>query len=485
MRHLLLAGLLACAKPATPVSPSPDGAGAERARGLVVLVVLDQFPLSLLEAGRPHFRGGLARLTGDRARQGVAVYPYATTQTCPGHVTLATGTEPARSGIVANDMLGADGESTYCSDLALLRTEPLADRVKARGGRVVALSLKDRASLFLGGHSPDLMAWYDAASDTIVGAPDLLPPERPRQLFAATWEPRAGLDLPDDRPFEGAKGLSPTFPHLPVPDEQAKLRLATPMAGTLLTEMAIAAVGRHALGQGEAADFLSISYSNTDYVGHYYTASSLEALDNLLSVDEDLDRLFSHLDATVGADRWTVILTSDHGGEDAPEDYIEAGPIEERVASRLAAAGLDGTLAISWPEVTVRGVTAGREAEAYAIAVEEIRASEGVLAAFTIDAIPEGEPWSEAVRLSYDPERSAPIYGISREGVVFDWYDQRGSDHGSPHDYDRRVPLLAYGAGVSAGDLGEVDARSVAPTLTALAGAERPRDCRHDPLVLE
>ena len=148
-------------------------------------------------------------------------------------------------------------------------------------------------------------------------------------------------------------------------------------------------------------------------------------------------------------------------------------------------AGLDGELVFSWPEATVKGATAGREAETYAIAAEEIAAAEGVLAAFPMTAIPEGEAWSKAVALTYDPERSAPIYGIAKEGVVFDWYGQRGSDHGSPHPYDRRVPLLAYGSGVTGGSLDDVDIRTVAPTLTELAGAAPPADSVYEAIALE
>lgn len=484
----MLALLAGCPKPAETVSTPaavPEAAPETPERKLAVLIVLDQFPLELFEAGRPYYTGGLARLTGDQARQGVGVYPYATTQTCPGHVTLATGTEPSKSGIVANYLLAADGSQTYCADFALLKTEPLGDAVKEAGGKVVALSLKDRASLFLGGHSPDLMAYYDVKKDVIAGAEDLVARERIDEIFSEVWTPREDLGREDDRPNEGYYGLTPTFPHGPATELEGKARLATPMAGVLLTDMAIAAVDREGLGQDEAPDFLSVSYSNTDYVGHYFTASSLEALDNLLRVDAELERLFAHLDATVGEGQWTALLSSDHGGEDDPVDYIEGEPIAERVKARLAEAGIGGEIVFSWPEATIQGAAAGREAEAYAIAVEELAATEGVISAFTTDAIPDGESWSEAVRMSYDTERSAPIYGISAEGVVFDWYEQHGSDHGSPHDYDRRVPVLLYGAGVAPGELGDVDIRQVAPTLTSLVGARSPKDATLPAIGLE
>lgn len=478
---LLALALSGCPKSSAPLeSPEPVAVEtAEHAR-LVVLVVLDQFPMELLEAGRPHFTGGLARLTSKDAAQGTAVYPYATTQTCPGHVTLATGTEPAKSGIVANYLLAADGTETYCSDLGLLRTEPVADAIREGGGKVAALSLKDRAALFLGGTEPELVAWYDLKAEAIVNAEDLVSAERQAEIWSEIWTPGFDLDRVDDRPKEGGLlGLTATFPHGPADALEGKARLATPAAGTLLTEMGIAAVDRVGLGAEGGGDLLTLSYSNTDYVGHYFTASSLEALDNLLRVDAELERLFSHLDATVGAGEYAVLLSSDHGGEDDPSDYIEGEPIAARVAERLASEGIGGELVFSWPEATVKGAQSGREAEAYAIAVEEIAASPGVLSAFTTDAIPDG-PFAEAVRLSYDRERSAPIYGISEEGVVFDWYGGTGSDHGSPHAYDQRVPFLAFGAGVTPGDLGDVDIRQVAPTLAALVGKRAPKDTVHD-----
>ncbi|MCO4743927.1 MAG: alkaline phosphatase family protein [Proteobacteria bacterium] len=476
---LLALALTACPKPAPVASTEPAPVSvpdAPRAK-LVVLVVIDQLPLELLEAARPHFSGGFARLTGEQAAQGVAVFPYATTQTCPGHVTLSTGTAPAKSGIVANYWLAEDGFDTYCSDLTFLKTEPVADQVKAAGGKVAALSLKDRASVFLGGHDPDIVAWYDVKTDTIVNAPDLVSAERREAIWSETWQVRDDLAelREDDRPFEGWLGLDATFPHGPASELKGKDRIAMPAAGVLLTDMAVAAVDQLELGADDQPDLLTVSYSNTDYVGHYFTASSLEALDSLVRVDAELGRLFEHLDATVGEGAWTVVLSSDHGGEDNPASYIEEEPLIERVNAKLAEAGIGGRLELSWPEAAVIGAAEGREAEANTLAAAEIAASDGVETAFTWDAMPE-ESWSEAVRLSYDAERSAPIYGISAEGVVFDWYDGHGSDHGSPRSYDQRVPFLAVGAGVSPQAVGDVDSRQIAPTLAALLGVSPPAD---------
>jgi hypothetical protein len=150
-------------------------------------VVVDQFPLRLLEAGKPWYTEGFARLTGPESWAGVAKYAHAITFTCPGHATLSTGAAPSVHGIASNDWMveAKEGEvftpvvgrtaeyrNEYCvpdGNLANLKAEPLGDVVKEAGGKVVALSLKDRGAALLGGHRPDAVGWFDKKENRFTG----------------------------------------------------------------------------------------------------------------------------------------------------------------------------------------------------------------------------------------------------------------------------------------------------------------------------
>ena len=143
---------------------------------LVVLVVVDQLPVRLLDRARPLLVGGLAQLAnGDGSFRAVARYPYATTTTCPGHATIATGAAPSVHGIVGNEWyLGAEQRTVYCGDPVWLRVGGIGDQVIGAGGQVAAVSIKDRAALMLGGRQPTAAAWIDKTTGRFTAPLDTL-----------------------------------------------------------------------------------------------------------------------------------------------------------------------------------------------------------------------------------------------------------------------------------------------------------------------
>jgi len=133
----------------------------------------------------------------------------------------------------------------------------------------------------------------------------------------------------DDRPFEVAfDSLGRIFPHDlgdgSSPNFHAVLGLV-PMGDELTLDFAKALVEAEKIGFGPGVDFLAISFSATDYVGHLYGPSSLEAEDNLLRLDRILAELFRFIDERVGLDRTLIVLSADHGGPEAPEVMQELG----------------------------------------------------------------------------------------------------------------------------------------------------------------
>lgn len=483
---LLGLGAAGCrAREAAEPSPPPARAAPVDPPPLVVLVVVDQLPIRLLERTAPAFTGGLARLTGPGAFRATARYHHAATNTCPGHATISTGADPSVHGIVTN-LWFANGEPVYCAQLDLLEAQPLADRVVEAGGRVVSVSHKDRGALLLAGEGGQAI-WYDREAGTFQGADwaglDLAPSR------ATPWEPAApahyALHAADDQPFEGGPDGRTTFPH-DVADPRAFLYSS--QAGAALVDLALAALEAEALGADATPDLLTVSFSNTDYVGHAYTAESWEAMDALVGVDRALGRLFEALDARLGAGRWTVALTSDHGV--APADAARLAPrvVREAADAALAALGLEGPTRLGEPFLALPPtVPPDRRDEAARAVARAAAAVPGVAGAWAWrqDGVPDG-PHAEGVRASLHPGRANDVYLLLEEGTMFGHGDApTGAGHGTPYAYDAHVPFLLAGAGVRPGvapDL--VDVRAVAPTVAALLGVPAPAHASLPPVAL-
>jgi predicted AlkP superfamily pyrophosphatase or phosphodiesterase len=476
---LLVAG---CPKPGTPVEAAPKPS-------LVVLVVVDQLPTRLLDRAAPLLRGGLARLTGDQAFHAVGRYAHAYVATCPGHATISTGAAPSVSGIVSNEWYTDGGpgvEPVYCGDIGLVRVETLADRVTAAGGQVAALSIKDRSAIMLGGRSPALESWLDKDGRRFRPPLDDVPLDA---YYAAEWtatypEDYARIAGPDDGPREADVGFGTTFPH-PAATAAPAMFAATPFAGSALTDAAIAAVDRLRLGGDATPDLLAVSYSEVDYVGHAYTSESWEALDDLVRLDADLQRLTDHLDQAVGRDRYALLLTSDHGSVDPTGPRLDPDAVVKAASAAVSGGEVLFEGPTLWLPAALRHDPATRAPAARAVA-DAVAALPGVAGAFPWRDAPVDNEHAAEIAQSVDPERSGDVYVLLAPNTAEDRAGQagKGTSHGSPYPDEDRVPLLAVGAGVAPGTSTEdLDVRRVAPTLAALIGVPPPSSATLPPIA--
>ena len=458
-----------------------------------MLIVVDQLPVRLLDAATPLFEAGLARLVGDGAFRGVVRHPHATTFTCPGHATISTGAMPATSGIVSNNWYRPgepEGTDVYCADMALLRADTLADRVVAAGGQVASVSLKDRGAILLGGRSPGLVSFYDRKNMRFTAPLDDLAIEAWMEAPWTALHPEAYAEVAgvDDNPLEGDAGYGTTFPH-PAASTAPRGFLASPYAGEALTDAAIAAVDRLDLGSDAVPDLLTLSYSQTDYIGHVHTAESWEAVDGMVRLDRAIGRLLDHLDAAVGADGYAVALTSDHGAIPAEgATRIAPAAVPDAANAALREAGFEGSVYFEdpglWLPVPIRSDPEARTRAARAVAAA-VRQVPGIGGAWAWREDEIDHPNADAIRASLDDERSGDVYLILAEGGLFDYpgSEGTGTSHGTPFDYDARVPLLAAGAGIEAGRPGtDYDTRQIAPTLAALMAVDPPEDAELGPI---
>ncbi|HTG38397.1 alkaline phosphatase family protein [Sphingomonas sp.] len=460
---------------------------------LIVMVSSDQFSTDLFTQYRPYFTGGLKRLS-----QGVA-FPngyqsHAATETCPGHATLMTGSRPARTGIVANnwyDFKGPRPGEVYCaederrgtfrdyvpSDVHL-RVPTLGERLKARDPRTRTVSVagKDRAAIMMGGHAMDqIWFWRDGTGFVTTTTPT--PPAAVTRINAAVRSeiaaPAPALDLPQwcrdfanpvtvgearmgDGRFERDAG------------EESRWK-ASPRFDDAVTRLAVALVEDMKLGRGPATDVLTVGLSATDYVGHRYGTGGSEMCIQVAAVDRAVGELMTALDAT-GVD-YVIAFSSDHGGNDLPEREQQRGvPAAARVDVALAPAALGRTLApdLGWtggqllygslngdvwvaPEVTDPAMRA-RVIEAAAAAyrghpqVASVLTADDVRATPMPTTLPDSWTLIERQRAAYDAERSGDFVVFLKSGIT---PSQGGATHGSPWDYDRRVPILFWRRGLS------------------------------------
>ncbi|MBI1949087.1 MAG: alkaline phosphatase family protein [Deltaproteobacteria bacterium] len=497
---------------------------------LGVVVVFDQLRSVEVDRYAPLFGpGGFGGL--DAARYD-ALYSFASTETSPGHATLLTGANPVVHGIVTNQWYGGGKRQYVVEDARYqvfgasagvgrsplqLVAPTLGDAMKAESGgraRVVTVSLKDRAAVLSGGRAADLAVWYDVEQGRYVTGKywvEAVPPwleqlgaDLPKKGMAAgPWTPLplppalAWLAPPDDRPGEGsAKGLSVTFPHdhraLP-PEQQRSLYRMQPGAMDDVFTLALAAVDQLALGADDEPDLLVVSISTTDYIGHNFGPDSLEQLDTVRRADLALRAFVRALDARVGRRALAMVVTADHGAPPLPAP-LEGGKLPggilptsqvveaaERAAAGAAAKGAakkSRVLAFLPPQLFIdtADLSAIETTRTLAAVRTAVGALPGIARVYDMNDPADTDAWSPLMREAAFPGRHAAIFVRQQPRVVFLENDaKRGTDHGTPYVYDRRVPLLVLGAGVRAGRYADaVDPRDVAPTLAFLLGVPPP-----------
>ena len=520
------AALLMSLAPARPFAQQParSAQGAALAPKLIVVLVVDQMRADYLERYSSRFTGGLRLLMQEGAWFRRAAYPYLNTVTCTGHSTIGTGALPYRHGMVLNGWYDrAAGKSVACTDDdrareisyggglrgigengRFLLVPTLADQLRERAkGRVVTLSIKARSAIGLAGQKADALLWFDergawATSSSYAKAPvpflqrfiDQYPVSAD---LGKTWErtlDAAAYQNADDAVGERAPpGWTTTFPHAigtpgGKPDGAFYAQWArSPYADEYLARLAAESIDALSLGTGAGTDFLGVSFSSLDYVGHAFGPDSHEVQDMLVRLDLTIGRLIAHLDAKVGRGHYVLGLSSDHGVAMLPEQVDGGG----RQSSRDVAAAIDAALQPIFgpgryaayaaytdiylaPGVRDR-LKADPKAEAAVLAA--LRALPGILQVFRADEISTAaartgaDPLKRAAALSYYAGRSGDLILVPRENWLL---ASSATTHGTQHAYEQRVPVILFGAGVAKGrfDTAATPA-DLAPTLAALA----------------
>jgi predicted AlkP superfamily pyrophosphatase or phosphodiesterase len=527
---MVMAGELALAGTAAAQAPAQPASQDQQRPALVVTVVVDQFSANLFNQHRSRFTGGLRRLSDEGRIHANGFQTHGMTETCPGHSTVLTGMHPAHTGIPANDWIDpATGEEIYClaapeNTLAhgrntdngpvgpgQLQATTLADWLKAESpqSRVFAVSGKDRGAINLAGHTPDGAYWFTGG----FGLTTYVEPGQtaeaklaPVAAFNTAFQQDAEITAPWTGAYAQCQALAgdwtvrgQTF-HSTVPPTDVKFDTSP-----LLDEATIAAaeylLDSQQLGRRNVTDMLGVSLSATDRIGHAYGTQGPEMCEQMIRLDAALGRFLTKLDAIPGG--VILVLTADHGGSDMVERLHERGyPHAHRVdpaplaevnralqaqfgletaplqsgSSGLLVAGAD-RVALAEPlrtQVATAAVPLLRDmADMAFVERREVLLAEPMPAS---TANPEMLTLRERMRLSMVEGRSPDIViARSPNANTGGRIGSSLASHGTPWDYDRRVPILFWWSGADTQErFLPIRTIDIAPTLANIIGVAAP-----------
>ncbi|HVX49378.1 MAG TPA: alkaline phosphatase PafA [Chitinophagaceae bacterium] len=507
---------------------------------LVVGIVIDQMRWDYLYRYYTLYKpgGGFKRLMNDGFSCENTLIPYAPTVTAAGHTCAYTGSVPAIHGIAGNDWYDKiEHKAVYCTDDSTVTTigsEGTQGRMSPRNllattvtdelrlatnfaGKVVGVALKDRASILPAGHHPTGAYWYDYKNGGFITSsyykedlPDWVKAFNSRNLvdslYALNWDISMPADVytqystADYEKYENSKSLgkdSAVFPYdlsRYIGKDYGKIA-ATPYGNTLTLEMAKAAVTGEDLGKDDITDFLAVSFSSPDYVGHSFGPNSWEQLDDYVRLDETLGKLLDFLDASVGKNQYTVFLTADHGVAHAAgfmkEMSMPGGLFDEGGTIREMNAKLKDKYG---KEHIIRGIFnyqvvlnnelldsteyINRE-DIVNWVVNYLQQQPAVSRAFRLDNLANvtmNSTQKNMITNGYYPSRCGDIQFILKPG----FYEggATGTTHGAWNPYDAHIPLLFYGWGIKHGKLNrETYMTDIAPTIAALLHIQMPSGC--------
>ncbi len=483
-----------------------------------------------------------------------AHYEHANTETIVGHTSLATGTVPAAHGMVGNvwfdhalgrlvyniedpqyHLLAAGADVDAKSEIdptqraakvegrspANILTSTFSDELAvhfAGQSKIFAVSVKDRGAVPLAGHAGKAF-WFSKASGDFVTSSfyydsnpawvDAWNAKKPAWAYdGQAWTLLHPQDQylfgdRDDAPYEtDFPGYGRVFPHSfgSADDKYFTTKLTLSPAGDALTlDFAKTLVRNEKLGQGDVPDYLAVSFSATDYVGHLFGASSLEMEDNIAHLDRTLADLFSFIDQEVGLDKTLIVLSADHGQPEVPgfmhemgvkhADYFDTDALDKTPAiealkqkfglgSELIEAFFQPYIYLNHDLIAQNGLDRGEVEEAL---VAELVKFPGIAFAVSSSALATGRVpdtvMTRAVLKNYQASRSGDIYIVFSPNVFINDFDGLvvASTHGSPWQYDTFVPVIFAGAGLPSATVSRpVRPYDIAPTLAGFLGIKPP-----------
>ncbi|AOW17068.1 alkaline phosphatase [Polaribacter vadi] len=503
---------------------------------LVVGIVIDQMRYDYLTRFYSRYgENGFKRLLNNGFSLENAQYNYIPTYTAVGHTSIYTGTTPDNHGIISNNWYDKFlKESIYCVDDNTyttvgndsnegkkspfrMQSTTITDQLRLAQNmqnKTISVSIKDRSAILPAGHTANGAYWFDGGSRGQFISSSFYMDALPNWVtdFNNSGKAAAYLEQPwetlydvntyknsilDDNVYEGKfKGeTNSTFPHnipaLKKDNGNYSIIKAIPAGNSFTADFAKAAIIGENLGKGEFTDFLAVSFSSTDYVGHQFGPTSVEIEDTYLRLDKDLADLLSFLDKEIGKDKYTVFLTADHAAVDVPAylqslkipaHYFSNRKFKEEVleitqkyfnSTELIENISNYQIFLDKDKIESLGLTKSVVADKL---VEEIINLDGVYKAVTAKTLQTArftDGIMNSLQNGYNQKYSGDVLMIPFPATLTG--GKTGTSHGSGYSYDTHIPIIFYGNGIQQGSSKKRhEIIDIAPTIANLLQIEAP-----------
>ena len=501
---------------------------------LVVGIVVDQMRYDFLYRYADKYSpGGFKRLMNEGFNCRNNHYDYAPTVTAAGHAAIFTGSIPAINGMIGNEWFNQKtGKLVYCVEDSSVTTvgsdskaglmspknllvSTITDQLKIANNfqsKTIGIALKDRGSILPAGHTANAAYWFDSKNGAWITSTfymndlpqwvkDFNALKMPQKYMAEGWKTLLPIEeytesTGDNQTYEAKLSgeKTPTFPHELA--AQAGVNLlevirTTPFGNTLTKDFALAAIQFENLGKSPKTDFLTISFSSPDYVGHAFGPNSIEIEDTYLRLDKDIAEILTSLDNSLGKNNYLVFLSADHGVADVPgfsqsqklpAGVLDYGETMKEVKSALKSAFGEGEFirAEDNSQLYLNANIMEEKKVSYAQIYEIVRktllrrddvADVVDLHNLANSTLPDYQ--LNYVKNGFNPRRSGDIALVLNPN----WFTGRkqGTTHGSMYSYDTHVPLLFYGWKIKTGETTiRTNISDISPTVADLLNILEP-----------
>ncbi|RYY68037.1 MAG: alkaline phosphatase family protein [Chitinophagaceae bacterium] len=531
MKKLAVVLLFLLSTPLLFAQPRPNT--ATQKPKLVVGIVIDQMRWDYLyRFEKLYGADGFKRILSQGYSFENTLIPYTPTYTAAGHTCVYTGSVPAIHGIVGNDWFEKSINSgMYCTSDSTVTgvgsttaagkmspknmwTTTVTDELRLSNNfksKVIGISLKDRGAILPAGHSANAAYWYDDAVGKFISSSyymkdlptwvkDFNGKDLPSKYMANDWtllKDKSGYTQADndennyETAVPGEKTVS--FPHklsALTTSKFAALRY-TPHGVTYSFDFAKAAIENEQLGKGAYTDFLALSISSTDYIGHNFGPNSLEIEDTYARLDKDLGDFLKWLDLRLGKGNYLFFLTADHAAAHVPgflkEHNLPGGLYDDYSIMREINTALDSMYGVKG--IIKRSYNyqfylnhalieqSGKDAEAIKkTIVKMLKANPIVMYAFEtekLSGVTMNETQKRMMSNGFNHQRSGDIMFTVKPNY-FD-HGPKGTTHGAWNPYDSHIPLLWFGWNIKPGETNrEVYMTDIAPTISAMLNIQMP-----------
>lgn len=500
---------------------------------LVVGLVVDQMRWDFLyRYSEKYGQGGFKRLLREGYSCENTHINYSPSYTACGHTCVYTGSVPAIHGITGNNWFDIkQNKYVYCTEDTTektvgstskagmmsprrMLTSTVTDELRLATNfksKVIGVAIKDRGSILPAGHSATAAYFYDPSAGNWITSSyymkelpawvqqfnDYKLPDKYLKDNWATLQPieKYTESHEDDVPFEGTfeTETKPVFTHKvgEIVKPAYKILAATPYGNSFTLKFAEGAILNEHLGSNTVPDFLAVSLSSTDYIGHRFGPNSVEVEDCYLRLDKDLEEFLLFLDEHVGKGNYVLYLTADHGAAHVPdfmkEHKIPAGvfPIDtviSQLKSKLKEQYGEGDWLLSFENMQLtlnNKLIAERNADKAKMKKDIhdfLIQFDGVVSVMDLENLDKElmEPSLKAdIANGYYPKRSGEIFVQFEPG----WFEgmPKGTTHGTVYPYDTHIPLVWMGWHVTHGeDHSDIHMADIAPTVAALLHIQEP-----------